>query len=690
MDPVTLAAPETSDGSAQFPDDAEITPGAPPSIEALLNPKQPMHGKVLQRLKARFELSERVMAGRYDTFDRVDEKRRLYVNLARPARKGDGSVNPDKKEMPFERAIVMPLSYAMHETRKAEIFSQYAFRAPFTQLDGRGIEDIKPAKMAEIKLEYDFQESDGPLSVYSLIQDADAYGMGVVTDTWEEVSGWTSQPPDPMQVMISQALGQPPPEPTQVWGPIKQFTRWNPVDPYLFRPDPRVPRGRLQDGEFAGHRSFGSAIWLKERDEKHGGNYFNVEFLSKEGSAQIQSADTRVSARTRGAMDAQQYTLRSSTDEKDKGFYVLDTLFIKITPKEWGLGDGDDPEIWWFVIADERIIVRAHKSPYQHQQFPYACGETNYDIHQHSNPGAVEMLDGIQRVTDWLVNSRIENVRKFLNDMILFSPEMIEQDDLLHPGTARWIRYTPEGTLALLQGLSADSMLKQFKVDDVTGTHFDIANFLADYANKLGAANDTMQGQTLPDKRTLGEINNAVAAGSKRLSVTAKILDSMAFKPLATRAVMNAQQFYDLQQWVRIAGDYAEIDPENLGRIQMSRADLAGNFDYVPMSALTPQDPARMLSVWNQLYNLAVSNPALSAPDPIDPQVLNLKKLFKMVARLGGAREVDTLFQDLPMQPGVGAPGVLPDEQIQQGVQSGNLAPVESGYSGGMAANLGG
>ncbi len=688
MDPLSsMPPPAPEDGAAEFPNGPITGGGLVAPLEQQLKPDSPLHAKVLKRVKARLDLSHRNRTQRYPDWRRADEKRRLYMNLASPARKGDKTVDNNKVEMPFQRSIVMPVSYAIHETRKTEIVTPFLGRSPFTQLDGRGIEDIKAAKMAEVKLEYDYQESDGPLAVYSLVQDADAYGEGTLYDTWDEQHGWTTTPPDPMQVMIAQELGLPPPEPTEVYGVIKQFTNWQPIDPYSRWPDPRTTAGRLQQAEFQGHRAWRSWHWLNEFSIENGGNHFNLDELKKQGSTGTQGGDTRLSARE-GTNSMSQFQLKDSSDENDKGFYAIDNFQIRLVPEEWGLGDSTNAEIWWICMADERLIIRCHKSPYKHEQFTYAVGEVGYDVHQYGNPGIIENLDGLQRTIDWLANSRIENVRKFLNDMLLFAPELIEEDDVMNPGAARWLRTTAQGTLAAMQGLPLDNMIKQFQVQDLTGTHFEIVQFLQDMANKLGAANDNMQGALNDDKRTLGENNNANLAGSKRLMVTARILDAMVFKPLSLRAIQNAQQYTDIEQWVRVAGDYAEIDPENLGRIQMNRSSLTGNFDYVPMSALGNQDPARMLQVWQSLFQTAVETPALSTPDPLDPSVLDIKSLFKMMARLGGAREVDTFFKQMPMMAGPGGapPGILPDQQIDQGVQSGNLVPLPQAggaYGGG-------
>src|SRR5690349_12808269 len=112
MDPTQPAGTDPSmpqdPNSATFPDGAKITAGPQQPVEVLLDYKNGKeHKNVLARTKARLDLSFRNKQPRYDAYDRADEKRRLYVNLASPARRGDGTVDVTKKEMPFERPIVM-------------------------------------------------------------------------------------------------------------------------------------------------------------------------------------------------------------------------------------------------------------------------------------------------------------------------------------------------------------------------------------------------------------------------------------------------------------------------------------------------------------------------------------------------------------------------------------------------------
>jgi hypothetical protein len=225
-----------------------------------------------------------------------------------------------------------------------------------------------------------------------------------------------------------------------------------------------------------------------------------------------------------------------------------------------------------------------------------------------------------------------------------------------------------------MQGLSMDAMIKQLEVGDVTGTHFEVAQYLSDMMTRLGGASDSMQGSPTGERKTLGEINEVLSGSTDRLAMTAHLIDAMAIGPLAMRAISNAQQFYSLNQWVRLLGADAEIDPDSLGRIQLSASDLEGNFDYTPVSPVTSEDPARQVAVWQGLLSTASTIPQLMTPDPQTGTYLDMTELFKLIARLGGAREVDSIFKTLPPQ--MQQQQVMPDEQVAQETQKGNLVPL--------------
>src|SRR5262249_31290385 len=506
------------------------------SIETRLQYGQDFHQQLLARLNARLDLSQRHISQRYDDWDQTDEHCRLFIDLARRAKKSDKTSDPSKAEMPFQRAIVVPMSLAILMVRLTQLIAIFSSREPMIQLEGRGPEDVRPAKIMEALLAYD-QQTVGLTTLYALCQDSEKYGLGVVHDCWEVEQGWMLQQPPQrspavagfMRLLGLDALLRP----QQAWGTIREFNRWEPVDPFHFWPDPRVPVSQIQQSEFIGHRTFRGAMHLKERSQANGGCYFNLDFLKQFGQA---SASSRVTLGKQGTarnrFAASDFQLRDTADDEDKGFYAVDNLEVKLIPKDWQLGPSDRPEIWQFALADQALIIRAHRSAYGHGQFCYALGESIPDEHALFNPRMIRNLAGLQRVINWLVNSHVDNVRKFLNDALVYAPSLIEESDLLNPGPARHIRLTAKAEKLLVEGqLPIQSLLFQVPYADVTRQHLQTVNALFDMAQRLAATSDPQMSQTTDDQRTLGEVQQVIAGSTQRLAITARLLDAQALQP---------------------------------------------------------------------------------------------------------------------------------------------------------------
>jgi hypothetical protein len=563
--------------------------------------------------------------------------------------------------MPFERAIVVPMSLAILTVRLTQLMTIFGAREPMIQLEGRGPEDVKSAKLMEALLGYDLQQMSAFTTLYAMCQDAEKYGIGVIHDCWEVEQGWKMQSPPPqIQAMAQQleymglgALLRP----RQTWGVTREFNRWESVDPFHFWPDPRAPVSQVQQGEFIGHRIYRGAMHLKERSTANGGIYFNTEYLQKaSGHGQTRTGRNR--------FDMGDFQLREAPEGDDRGFYGLDSMQVKLIPKEWKLGPSERPEIWCFAWVDETVIVRAHPDGYAHGQFSYSVGESVPDEHASFNPGQLENLEGIQRTINWLVNSHIENVRKHLNDAVIYLPSLVEEADLLQPGPSRHIRGSAALEKAVMEGrLTIEAAMKQLPWVDVTKGHLQTTNALFDMAQRLAATSDPQMSQTTDDERTLGEVQQVIAGSSARLAMTAKLLDAQALTPLAYRSISNRQQFTELDQFVRIAGDMAR-EMGGIDRLLIKPSDLGGSFDYVPNSGTTPPDPARFAQVWVQILEGAARIPQLMQPGP-DGKVLDVREVFNEAARAMGVKNIQSFYLS-----------VVPDPAVMAAVQAGNMIPA--------------
>lgn len=640
-----------------------------------------LHQKVLNRLTWRLKLSQDSMTNRYPEWDRVDEQVRLFMNLDDGARAGDKShiYNIDgsmKREMPFTRSIVIPVSYVILSVRLSQLMAIIMGQKPMWPLEGRGPEDVTPSRMMEACLDYDMEQCRGLLSVFQFLQDAEKYGMGILYDTWTEEYGWKmNNSVNAQSRPFFQALNFNPQD-FRVWDAVKEYNEWTPVDPFNFWPDPRVSRADIQKGEFCGHRFERSYLWLKERTTDKGGPYFNIDALNE--FKNMKDLTSQYRPRRNDLLSTQ--SNRTTQDPDDKGFYVMDHLQVKLIPKEWQLGPGEDPETWWFTIANESVIVRAHESSYDHGQFTYAVGESNPDLHAPFNPGNIENLEPIQRFMNWLLNSHFENIRKHLNDMLIYGSAFVEEEDILNPGPARHIRLTQKGEELVEMGVNPALFLQQLKVADITAPHLNASQFLWEMVTKMFATSDPEMGSPTQEKKTLGEIQNIISGSGKRITTIYRIYEMMAFQPLVQRAVANRQQFTSLEQYFRILGDYAqEVFSGNNGRTLITPWDVQGNFDYAPRSNIMPPDPAKSAIAWSQILFGLGKFPQVWAPGP-DGKVLDPRLIFNEIARNMGIKHINQFYRQLgPMDmPGAPSPQpvqaqIMPDHQVQQELQKGNL-----------------
>jgi len=642
-------------------------------IEERLRHGTSFHAEVLSRLNARQRLAEKNISQRWDDWKRVDEHTSLYIDLARNVRFGDKGTHQTKKEMPWERAIVVPMSYAILQTYLTQLLAIFTKRDPMLEISGTGPEDMRAAKIMQAVIGYDQRQTNFLVQLYTLLQDAVKYGLGSFYDCWTDKYGWkfTKREANPFQDFLGV------PQVERTWDLLKQHNSVEAVDPRLLWVDPRVSISNGQKAEFAGHRMFCAYLDILEGAQKNGGPYFNVEYVSKLGAGGLSRRDTTV------ARSLKHLQMTGSMDDKDKGFHCKDSMCIRLIPRDWKLGEGERPEIWQFAWVDKTVIIRAHQSEYQHQELPYAGAESNVDTHVIFNPGIIENLDGLQRFMNWFYNSHVSNVMRHLNNSMLYSPTLVEELDILNPTAAGHYRLSALGEKLLQEGrITMDAVIHQLQKVDVTGGMLNEVNLLYDWGMRMTGASDAMQAQVTKDKRTLGEVNQANLGGSARMGFYAQLIDSMAISQMTTRWIANRQQFTDQEQFFRISGEFAREmattgdSRYNNGFMMVKPDDLAGNFDYVPRSGPTPPDPADSIQAWQMVSEILAKSPMLLQMPDAQGRVPDVQELFKEMARGPlGIRNIDSFYRPL-VPPQAAQVQVKPDEEVMREKERGNVIPM--------------
>jgi hypothetical protein len=623
---------------------------------------------LLDRLKRRRDYAVRNIEHRYEEWDRVREHMNMYVNLKRKARKGDRSSFSNDVEMPFQRSVVVPATYATMHVLLAQIMSIYSSRKPMFQVMGIGPEDKVSAKVMEVLLDYDARQTKAFGVLYGAFMDALTCGMGVVYDCWDVEQG-NQYKYVPLEVegvppeLLRAYLGPMAFTPVKEWTVRKEHNRWRVVDPYRVRKDPRVPLSRIQESEFFGHQFDASYNYFARRGMPDG-PYFNVEALKK---LKVNRTQTRWDKDFDGVDQKAHLDSGFRLHEGYGDFYTAEHMVVDVIPSDWKVGNSDQPEKWIFTWVEDQKIIRCHELKNWHQEFPYSGIETDPDIHASNSPGQGELIEGLQRVTNWLYNSWIENITAILNNRWVYSSRFINQTDLDYGGPGENIRMTNEAVEMMLSGevQSIQQFLYQMPMQDVTGpNHIPALEKTYSFIQMLSGANDSLTGLPTPTERSATEIQTITAKATDRIAIMTKLMDEQGIQPLIKRSMWNRQQLTRIERYYRIVGEFAR--KLGIDTIHVGLMDLQGDFDYEPITGILPMDPSRSATTWTNIMQGAGQIPQLQQPGP-DGMMLDFREMFKKVAEEMGVSDLDRYMMNVQVQP---------DEMVQDQAQQGNLAPV--------------
>jgi len=653
-------------------------------VHETLNWKSPEHGRLLSELQSMIRASKAHIDQRAEDWDMVDKYMRLYYDFDAPKRYADKSFDTEgKKQMPYKGAICMPVMYTLIMTRAAHKYSQLTQTDPRIHYEPTESDDFIGSRVHEVVARYDLRQSKFDLKMWQAIMDQERYGIAIWYDTFEEKFGYQAQKGlSPLEAML---MGVNLDEP--VWTRTKEWNNVAAVNPRNFLPDPNVPIGDPQVSNYIGHTDYTNILWYLERSLMQGtGAFFNLKQMRKLANEQSTTFNDD------GTWIDGSY---SNSGTRKYPNPPVDHLQWKIIPKEWGLAARDKPEIWWFSVYDESLIIRAHKSVYSHDEFTYCVSIPDPDFHAPFVPGMAQQMIGGQDASDWFVNSHMINAKKIVNDMVIFNDDLINPVDMASPEPAKHIRLTRRGKRMQEMGqMRIQDMYAQFAITDITQQHLSTFQLLFQMLQRMGAAPDTMQGMPLPGKRTLGEVETVNESASLRLGIEAQLQDTMMMEPYARRLITNRQQFSTMEKTYRLVGRLVEQlgGPDKAQMFKIAPDDLQGEYDYIPHTQMMTPDPARMTAIWGQLLTMLAQAPQLMNPD-LEGKVLNPIAVFDEFVRSAGINYLDQFKYKMPDNMGVGGlPGQLPpeaqtgasqpgvnvqsEEQIDKAVQSGNMIPL--------------
>lgn len=590
-----------------------------------LRPGSELHNKTRARLDAMLNFSQKAMANNHHRWNFMERKVQAFINQTDYEDLMD-AINHKGALPPEPVQVVVPYTYATLHAAATYIATVLLQRKPVFGLTGARAASTDSARFMEQTLQYNLEESGGHEMLWQGIWDGLNYSFDCTRIAWEETQGPIMRMQGPNRVFET--------------GLIYSGNKLAAVDPYNCFPDPRVPLSKCAEaGDFLFTGMELSKTVLKDL-EQQGMLMWVDEALAKSNRRRMDEPSQR---RVRiGQTDNKWLEPANVT-----GFSHFYEGTVRLTPKDWGLGDGDTSEIWKFTWTKNGQIMQAEPLGMYHRRHPYALSEPNSFGYDFMSLSMGEMITCFQDILSWLVSSRMENVRAAINNTFIVDPARVEVNDIRASTIGRIIRMKQAAV-----GLPIQQAIEQLVVQDVTGGHLADIQTIRMLADTTTGVNDNLRGiQTQGGRRSATEARMSMQAGATRLSQMAVRISSQKMLPMAQQMIMNIQQFMPPEMWIEVTGDTGK-------RRGMSVTPdmLAGSFNYQVSDGSLPMDKAALVEVWKEiLFGIA--------RDPELRQRFNLVEIFKYTAELGGAKNIDSFEAPPPALPQIAPPGQEPGGQ---------------------------
>ncbi len=602
-----------------------------------LRPGSALHSRIVSNVVERAQASFDVMKRRHKAWNKIDNTLTAYIPL------DEEEENLVEKDERKPVSIVIPYSYATLETLLTYLVAAF-LEAPYFRYHGVGPEDTVGAMLLEKVIELQTLRYKTGLALHTQFRDSLVYGFGASAILWKNIWGTKSDGG------------------TKYTDIVFEGNKTMPIDPYLFLPDPNFPIHEIQSGEFCGWLDPANYISLLKEESGNPEHYFNARYLDgMDGRATTLSA---TSARTdnKDILPSRwNQTTRNTTSPVD-----IIWMYVDLVPSSssWQLGSRTLPEKWLFGVAAENTIICAAPIGLDHEMFPITVCAPDYDGYSLSPISRLEMMNGMQRTIDFLINSHTTNVRKAINDMLVVDPYLINMKDLKSPGAGKLVR-----TRRAAWGKGVKDAVMQLNVNDVTKQHIQDVGFMIDLMQRTSAAVDSLMGimRTSGERRSATEARDARMSAISRLSKIAKIASMMMMQDHAYLHASQTQQFMTKDTYVSTFGRYQQQLEEvhgMQGGTAVTPKSININYDIIPNDGVV--DMGEHADIWVQLFQSMVSQPILM-------QGFDIIRIFKYIASEKlGAKDIG----DFALKGGAAKIQLASQEYIQNKTDRGELKPV--------------
>lgn len=582
------------------------------------------HSDILARLVNRIRLAETSSGTNKERWIRNEQLYSSYIDYESADRVKQA--NTTDKGRPEYVTLYVPYSYAMLLSAHTYLTSTMFSRDPVWQYRGRHGEAEQQVMAMEALISYQVTVGGHLPNYYVWTHDSLRYGFGVLGVKWCKEMIRTRKFVDQPKTFLGIPIGGTYTEEVVEEIPGYEGNRTYNVRPADFGWDPRFPVVQFQQGEFCTRRYQISRLDLLDTER-----YFNQKFLGESGSS-VAYWDSNSHLDIPQPSDG----LGMDPEDQDK-LYEAHDVYVRLIPSEWGLGKGDRPEKWYFVVAGKSLIVCARPMDSYSNMWPFAITPGEVEGYDRVPRSVLETTEALNNTLSWLLNSHMYNVRAALNNQLIVDPSRLMISDLMGPNPGKLVRMKPTA-----YGQDVRTMYSQIAATDITRSNINDMELISSLLQRTSGINDNMMGQVNSGRRTATETRSTNTMGISRMKTLVEYQSACGYSPLSQLLVQNSQQYYAGPMKLRIVGDMAPFNPDPF--VNVTPETISGFYDLVPVDGTMPVDRLAMVNTWQMLLQAMGTVPGVA-------QQYDLGRIFAYVAQIAGIRDIKQ-FRVQVMPPG--------------------------------------
>lgn len=608
----------------------------------------------LKKCKNLVKLSRSEMSKMYDSWDANHDIYRGYRVLDKSDKKAQERGEPVK--------MVVPMTYAQCNTFVAFGYALFTQKPTFFELQGVGGEDQNAALLAEAVLQRDLEYSVFPARLNQWLTDMARFGMCIEKELWFKETRIVNETVQKNKSFLGVQFGTTSVT-TEMEKTIFEGNKVVNVSPYRFFPDPRVPLGRLQEGEFVASEDEMTYSFLKSMESS--GLVAGIQHVKK--ISQTAWDEERKSSRLRFAKAVPQNNGNAlMLSESDS--VIVTEVQVRIVPNEFTLEDGKPlsnstrPECWLVWYANDQRVIRLEKLDYPHGQFTYSVGEFSADMHELVNPGICQLLDPLQSVVTWLINSHITSVRKVIENRLIVDTSAVEYQDLKDRNPI--IRLKPA-----YKGRDVRQFIHQLGVQDVTAAFMTDANALMSLGQVVTGISENLLGQFASGRRSAREAGIVNSAAASRIKMVMSLMFHTMLRPMVSRMIENSRNGLTEETLIKLVGRSAQLF--GVSGYKLTSGALNGVYDIKPVDMTMPGERDYRAQQLQEVLTAMLSNPASAQIFGLDPS-----KVFREIMVNRGIHDLQEMAPSQLAGPVPGQTQVVPDDALRSMLSQGQVEPL--------------